>query len=123
MLERGWPRRLRRERRCCSPTRRTPGGQFIRQRQRWSRGLIEAFKAHWRLLFKRRMTTLFIWWNLLFPYLDLAYTLRVRARAGAGAVRHLLDRRADDAAAAAAGAAGELPDVPRAVAACSSSRG
>jgi poly-beta-1,6-N-acetyl-D-glucosamine synthase len=49
--------------------------QFIRQRQRWSRGLIEAFKAHWRLLFKARMTTLFIWWNLLFPYLDLAFTL------------------------------------------------
>lgn len=48
--------------------------QFIRQRQRWSRGLIEAFKAHWRLLFKARMSTLFIWWNLLFPYLDLTYT-------------------------------------------------
>lgn len=49
--------------------------QFIRQRQRWSRGLIEAFKSHWRLLFRWRMTTLFIWWNLLFPYMDLAYTL------------------------------------------------
>lgn len=48
--------------------------QFIRQRQRWSRGLIEAFKAHWRLLFRRRMSTLFIWWNLSFPYLDLVYT-------------------------------------------------
>ncbi|MFD1560280.1 glycosyltransferase [Paraburkholderia silviterrae] len=48
--------------------------QFIRQRQRWSRGLIEAFKAHWQLLFKPRMTTLFIWWNLLFPYMDLVYT-------------------------------------------------
>lgn len=48
--------------------------QFIRQRQRWSRGLIEAFKSHWRLLFKARMTTLFIWWNLLFPYMDLVYT-------------------------------------------------
>lgn len=49
--------------------------QFIRQRQRWSRGLIEAFKAHWQLLFKLRMSTLFIWWNLLFPYLDLVFTL------------------------------------------------
>lgn len=49
--------------------------QFIRQRQRWSRGLIEAFKAHWTLLFKPRMTTLFIWWNLLFPYMDLVFTL------------------------------------------------
>ncbi|WNL44853.1 glycosyltransferase [Dyella sp. BiH032] len=49
--------------------------QFIRQRQRWSRGLIEAFKTHWELLFQRRMSTLFIWWNLLFPYMDLVYTL------------------------------------------------
>jgi biofilm PGA synthesis N-glycosyltransferase PgaC len=49
--------------------------QFIHQRQRWSRGLIEAFKAHWRLLFKPRLSTIFIWWNLLFPYLDFVYTL------------------------------------------------
>ena len=48
--------------------------QFIRQRQRWSRGLIEAFKEHWRMLFVRRYSTLFVWWNLLFPYLDLVYT-------------------------------------------------
>jgi biofilm PGA synthesis N-glycosyltransferase PgaC len=49
--------------------------QFIRQRQRWSRGLIEAFKAHWRLLFKGRMSTVFVWWNLLFPYMDIVYTV------------------------------------------------
>jgi len=49
--------------------------QFIRQRQRWSRGLIEAFKLHGGLLFHRRMSTIFIWWNLLFPYMDLVYTL------------------------------------------------
>jgi biofilm PGA synthesis N-glycosyltransferase PgaC len=49
--------------------------QFFKQRQRWSRGLLEAFKAHWRLLFKPRMITLFIWWNLLFPYMDIVYTL------------------------------------------------
>jgi biofilm PGA synthesis N-glycosyltransferase PgaC len=49
--------------------------QFIKQRQRWSRGLIEAFKLHWRLLFAPRMSTLFVWWNLLFPYMDLVYTL------------------------------------------------
>lgn len=48
--------------------------QFIKQRQRWSRGLIEGFKAHWRLLFKLRYSTLFVWWNVLFPYLDLVYT-------------------------------------------------
>jgi poly-beta-1,6-N-acetyl-D-glucosamine synthase len=50
-------------------------GQFSRQRQRWSRGLMEAFARHWRLLFKPRMTTIFIWWNLLFLPLDLVYTL------------------------------------------------
>lgn len=50
-------------------------GQFIKQRQRWSRGLVEAFKAHPEMLIKKRYSTLFVWWNLLFPYLDLAYTL------------------------------------------------
>lgn len=49
--------------------------QFILQRQRWSRGLIEAFKTHGRLLFRRRMSTIFIWWNLLFPFIDVVYTL------------------------------------------------
>ena len=49
--------------------------QFIRQRQRWSRGLMEAFKLHWQLLFKRRLSTMFIWWNLLFPYLDIVFSL------------------------------------------------
>ncbi|MFD2368152.1 glycosyltransferase [Pseudoduganella sp. GCM10020061] len=50
-------------------------GQFIRQRERWSRGLIEAFKSHWRLLFKKRLSTVFIWYNLFVPYVDLVYTL------------------------------------------------
>lgn len=49
--------------------------QFAQQRKRWSRGLIEAFSHHSGLLFKRRMSTLFIWWNLLFLPLDLVYTL------------------------------------------------
>jgi biofilm PGA synthesis N-glycosyltransferase PgaC len=49
--------------------------QLVRQRQRWARGLIEAFRNHWQLLFRRRLITLFIWWNLLFPLLDLSYTL------------------------------------------------
>ena len=52
----------------------TKVGQFARQRQRWSRGLMEAFARHGRLLVKPRMTTLFIWWNLLFLPLDLVYT-------------------------------------------------
>lgn len=52
----------------------TTAKQFIRQRQRWSRGMIEAFKQHPGILFKRQLPTFFIWWNLLFPWLDLAFT-------------------------------------------------
>lgn len=48
--------------------------QFFNQRLRWSRGLVEAFKEHWQLLFKPKLITLFIWWNLLFPYMDIVYT-------------------------------------------------
>lgn len=48
---------------------------FASQRKRWSRGLTEAFQAHGSLLARHRMTTLFIWWNLLFLPIDLAYTL------------------------------------------------
>jgi biofilm PGA synthesis N-glycosyltransferase PgaC len=48
--------------------------QFARQRQRWSRGLIEALNQHESLLFKRRLTQMFIWWNLLFLPLDLTAT-------------------------------------------------
>jgi biofilm PGA synthesis N-glycosyltransferase PgaC len=48
--------------------------QFARQRQRWSRGLMEAFARHPKLLFKPRLSTLFIWWNALFVPLDLVYT-------------------------------------------------
>lgn len=48
--------------------------QFALQRKRWSRGLMEAFKLHWPLLFRLRMTTLFIWWNVMFLPLDLIYT-------------------------------------------------
>ncbi len=48
--------------------------QFFKQRQRWSRGLIEGFKSNWRLLFKARLSTIFIWWNVMFPWLDIVYT-------------------------------------------------
>lgn len=47
---------------------------FINQRRRWSRGLIESFKENWRLLFKPRFSTTYIWWNTLFPIIDIAYT-------------------------------------------------
>ena len=48
--------------------------KFIKQRQRWSRGLIEAFKENPSILIKPRLTTLYIWWNLMFPLMDIAYT-------------------------------------------------
>lgn len=50
-------------------------GQFLQQRQRWSRGMMEAFRRHPGILLKPRLSTLFIWWNVLFPWLDLAFTL------------------------------------------------
>ena len=49
--------------------------QFARQRKRWARGLVEALELHDGLLFKVRMTTLFIWWNLLFLPMDLMFSL------------------------------------------------
>ena len=48
--------------------------QFYQQRKRWSRGLIEALQRHKGLLFKRRLSTLFVWWNTLFLPLDLTFT-------------------------------------------------
>ncbi|MEF9995028.1 MAG: glycosyltransferase [Burkholderiaceae bacterium] len=48
--------------------------QFVKQRQRWGRGMIEAFRQHPDILLKPRLSTFFIYWNLLFPWLDLAFT-------------------------------------------------
>lgn len=74
MLSRGW-RVGHAEDACCFTNVPPNLPQFIRQRQRWSRGMMEAFRQHPRVLLQPRMTTLFVWWNLLFPWLDLAYTL------------------------------------------------
>ncbi|MDD2541166.1 MAG: glycosyltransferase [Desulfuromonadaceae bacterium] len=49
--------------------------QFFRQRKRWSRGLIEAFKSYPSTLVKVKMNSPFIWYNLLFPLIDSAYLL------------------------------------------------
>ena len=46
---------------------------FFKQRKRWSRGLIEAFYSHPKLLFKRRKSTLFVWYNFLFPFIDFVF--------------------------------------------------
>ena len=48
---------------------------LAKQRKRWARGMIEALAIHHRLLGKRRLSTLFIYWNLLFVSIDLAFTL------------------------------------------------
>ena len=48
---------------------------FLKQRRRWARGMIEAFRRHPRILITRRLSTLIVWWNLLFPWLDLAFTV------------------------------------------------
>ncbi|HEX4869882.1 MAG TPA: glycosyltransferase [Moraxellaceae bacterium] len=48
-------------------------GSYFRQRKRWSRGLIEAFKRHPAMLVKRRLNTPFVYYNLLFPVMDTAY--------------------------------------------------
>ena len=37
--------------------------------------MIEAFKQYPRILVQPRLTSLFVWWNVFFPWLDLAYAL------------------------------------------------
>jgi biofilm PGA synthesis N-glycosyltransferase PgaC len=60
---------------CCFTNVPDTMKQFIRQRQRWARGMMEAFRRHGSLLAVPRMSMLFVWWNLLFPWLDLSYTI------------------------------------------------
>jgi biofilm PGA synthesis N-glycosyltransferase PgaC len=49
---------------------------FLRQRQRWARGMIEGLRDYGRALVgKRRLYTHSILVNYLFPFLDCAYTL------------------------------------------------
>ncbi|HQB53580.1 MAG TPA: glycosyltransferase family 2 protein [Bacteroidales bacterium] len=47
--------------------------QFFRQRKRWARGLIEAFKSYPSSLTRLKMSSPFIWYNLFFPLVDGAY--------------------------------------------------
>jgi biofilm PGA synthesis N-glycosyltransferase PgaC len=74
MLVRGW-RVGHAEDACCFTNVPDNLRQFVKQRQRWSRGMMEAFRQHPRILLTPRMSTMFVWWNVLFPWLDLAYTL------------------------------------------------
>lgn len=74
MLRKGW-RVGHSEDACCFTNAPDTLRQFVRQRQRWSRGMMEAFRRFPDILLKPRLSTLFVWWNLLFPWLDLAYTV------------------------------------------------
>ena len=46
---------------------------FFRQRKRWARGLIEAFKSYPKNLFAFKMHTPFVWYNFVFPYIDFTF--------------------------------------------------
>jgi biofilm PGA synthesis N-glycosyltransferase PgaC len=48
-------------------------GEFYRQRKRWARGLMEAFRRHPGVLTHFRPNTPFVYLNLAFPYLDFVY--------------------------------------------------
>jgi poly-beta-1,6-N-acetyl-D-glucosamine synthase len=74
MLRKGW-RVGHAEDACCFTNAPDTLHQFVRQRQRWARGMMEAFRQFPDILFRPRLSTLFVWWNLLFPWLDLAYTV------------------------------------------------
>jgi biofilm PGA synthesis N-glycosyltransferase PgaC len=74
MLRKGW-RVGHAEDACCFTNAPHTLRQFVRQRQRWARGMMEAFRQFPDILFTPRLSTLFVWWNLLFPWLDLVYTV------------------------------------------------
>jgi poly-beta-1,6-N-acetyl-D-glucosamine synthase len=73
MLKRGW-RIGYAEDACCFTNAPDELGNFVRQRRRWARGMLEAFRHHPGVLLVPRMSTFFVYWNLLFPWLDFAYT-------------------------------------------------
>jgi biofilm PGA synthesis N-glycosyltransferase PgaC len=74
MLRKGW-RVGHAEDACCFISAPETLGGFVQQRKRWARGMIEAFRRFPDILITPRLSTLFIWWSLLFPWLDLAYTV------------------------------------------------
>jgi poly-beta-1,6-N-acetyl-D-glucosamine synthase len=49
--------------------------EFSRQRQRWARGMIEGFKSHISIIWRRRgYSSFFVALDLLFPVIDFVYT-------------------------------------------------
>lgn len=47
--------------------------KFVRQRARWSKGLVEAFMHYPRSLVQKKKNIPFIWYNTTFPFLDFSY--------------------------------------------------
>jgi poly-beta-1,6-N-acetyl-D-glucosamine synthase len=45
------------------------------QRKRWARGLIEALRYHPGVLVQRRLATFLASWSLMFPWIDLTFTI------------------------------------------------
>ena len=74
MLSRGW-RVGYAEDACCFTNAPDRLKTFVSQRRRWARGMLEAFRRYPRILLVPRMSTFFVFWNLLFPWLDFAYTM------------------------------------------------
>jgi biofilm PGA synthesis N-glycosyltransferase PgaC len=74
MLARGW-RIGHAEDACCFTNAPDALSIFASQRRRWARGMMEAFRRHPRILLIPRLSTFFVYWNLLFPWLDFAYTV------------------------------------------------
>ena len=74
MLARGW-RIGHAEDACCFTNAPDRLGRFASQRRRWARGMMEAFRRHPSILFVPRLSTFFVYWNLLFLWLDFAYTV------------------------------------------------
>ncbi|MGZ7032993.1 MAG: glycosyltransferase, partial [Thermoanaerobaculia bacterium] len=66
MLERGF-RVGHAEDACCFTQAPDELKNFLHQRRRWARGMLEAFRRHPRILKVPRMSTFFVVWNLLFP--------------------------------------------------------
>ncbi|HBI21594.1 MAG TPA: glycosyl transferase family 2 [Legionella sp.] len=46
---------------------------FFHQRSRWSRGMVEAFIAYPKILVRPRLITFVVYWNFLYPALDMAF--------------------------------------------------
>ena len=74
LLARGW-RIGHAEDACCFTNAPETLMAFAGQRRRWARGMMEAFRRHPGILLIPRLSTFFVYWNLLFPWLDVAYTV------------------------------------------------